>query len=512
MEFFLKYILIISFIRNVIGKYIVIPFDSFLFENKNRYILKEDPLSVRFQEDIIFNLSIGYPKQDIQMLLRLDQYELRIKEPNYISSLSKTFRPNKIIEKFICKENFYFMTINTANELNYFINNEESNKENEEKEIIKEYKDITFVYFNNTSNNKYIERDLSDYELNILYENNIGMLGLRPVQFQLDSYPQFLKTLKFSKYINISVFSFIFEKKPNSNHLGYLIIGDNFNINNEYPKPNITNFALRDGKMSWDLIMDKIYCESKQEKIGSYHENNMNAQLKVEISYILGSKNYKQFIEKEFFNGLVKDNICEYKNILIDKLYGTYVCDSKSKKFQEYYNNKFPDLVFMVKNIEDKLILTKNDLFFKNNNNISDTHIYFNVYFHLLSTTTWQLGRIFLSKYRFSFNLDTSLIYYYSRDNLEINNNNKNFDKEESKNIFYKIIFIIFLALIIFILGFLFHKSIVKNPRKIKANELDDEFYYPENKDKDKKLFNDLDINKENKNSNLYLELGNQKK
>ena len=150
MEFFLKYILIISFIRKVIGKYIVIPFDSFLFENKNRDILKEDPLSVRFQEDIIFNLSIGYPKQDIQMLLRLDQYELRIKEPNYISSLSKTFRPNKIIEKFICKENFYFMTINTANELNYFINNEESksNKENEEKEIIKEYKDITFVYFN----------------------------------------------------------------------------------------------------------------------------------------------------------------------------------------------------------------------------------------------------------------------------------------------------------------------------------------------------------------------------
>ena len=68
MEFFLKYILIISFILNVIGKYIVIPFDSFLFENKNRDILKEDPLSVRFQEDIIFNLSIGYPKQDIQMI------------------------------------------------------------------------------------------------------------------------------------------------------------------------------------------------------------------------------------------------------------------------------------------------------------------------------------------------------------------------------------------------------------------------------------------------------------
>ena len=92
----------------------------------------------------------------------------------------------------------------------------------------------------------------------------------------MDSYPNFIKTLKYSKYINISIFSFIFEKSPKLSHLGYIIIGDVFNINNEFPQPNITNFGLRNGIMSWDLMMDKVYSESNKEKIKSYHENNIH--------------------------------------------------------------------------------------------------------------------------------------------------------------------------------------------------------------------------------------------
>ena len=328
----------------------------------------------------------------------------------------------------------------------------------------------------------------------------------------MDSYPNFIKTLKYSKYINISIFSFIFEKSPKLSHLGYIIIGDVFNINNEFPQPNITNFGLRNGIMSWDLMMDKVYSESNKEKIKSYHENNINVELKVEIAYILGTKNYKNFIEKEFFNDLVNEGICKFEELLIDAFYGSYICNSKSKKFIEYYNNKFPDIIFVAKNIDDKMILTKEDLFFKNEYNESDTNIYFNVFFHSIKTSSWQVGRIFLSKYRFSFNLDTSLIYYHSKRNIDnINKNNIN-EEKYYKNIFYKIIFIIFLAFIIFLLGFLSQKFIVKIPRKTKANELNDDFYYPENKDKDKKLYNDLDINKENNNSNnLYLELGSHK-
>ena len=68
-------------------------------------------------------------------------------------------------------------------------------------------------------------------------------------------------------------------------------------------------------------------------------------------------------------------------------MYGTYVCNSKSEKFIDYYNNKFPDLVFIAKKIEDKLIFTKKDLFFRNPNNISDTKIYFNIFFNTLGTS-----------------------------------------------------------------------------------------------------------------------------
>ena len=65
------------------------------------------------------------------------------------------------------------------------------------------------------------------------------------------------------------------------------------------------------------------------------------------------------------------------------------------------------------------------------------------------------------------------------------------------------------MGVIIFIFGFLFHKSIIKLPRKVKVNELDDIYYY-QNQDKNKKINNDLNINNDNNNSKekrLYLEL-----
>ena len=44
--------------------------------------------------------------------IRLDKYELKIKEPNYISSSSKTFQNYLIKNKILCKDNLYFMSLN----------------------------------------------------------------------------------------------------------------------------------------------------------------------------------------------------------------------------------------------------------------------------------------------------------------------------------------------------------------------------------------------------------------
>ena len=193
----------------------------------------------------------------------------------------------------------------------------------------------------------------------------------------------------------------------------------------------------------------------------------------------------------------------------------TYVCDGKSQIFLDYYNNKFPDLILSLNNIDEKLILTKEDLFIKNEQNSSDTNYYFRIFFHGIITTSWQFGRTFLKKYRLSFSYDTSLIYYHRKknegkikDNSAINasgdNNNKN------KNYALKIFFVVVLCLVIFGLGILFHKLLIKKPRKSKANELDDDFEY-QNDEKKKKLNDGLDINKDDLNKNkksLYMELG----
>ena len=178
----------------------------------------------------------------------------------------------------------------------------------------------------------------------------------------------------------------------------------------------------------------------------------------------------------------------------------------------DYYNKKFPDLIFKTNNIIDELILTKNDLFFYNEYNKSDTNIYFIICFSSIFTTKWIVGRQFLKKYRFSFNFDTSFIVYHKKkfkqDKIEINGN-----KEYYKNnyMIIKIILIILLVLIIFLLGFLFHKSIINIPRKIKANELDDEYDYSMENDK-YKIYknNDININEISNKNNIYVELGSK--
>ena len=346
------------------------------------------------------------------------------------------------------------------------------------------------------------------------------MLGLRLSYINIDSSPDLIKTLKGNKAINSSIFTFIFNDNKKDEYYGYVIIGNKFiDTEKEYEETNNTYFARRNSRVSWDLKTNTIYSQtksnsnSKSKNNDLFLEKNIDVQLIIEKGYILGTHNYKKYIEDIFFNELVKEKVCQYKNLLIEYSVGTYVCNSKSKLFLDYYNI-FPDLIFKIDNIEDELILTKNDLFFYNEYNKSDTNIYFIIYFNTIYTTRWILGRTFFKKYRLSFNSDTSYIVYHKKkiEEEKIENNVNNENIKNNNNIIIKIVFIIFLILIIFLLGFLFHKSITKIPRKQKANELEDEFDYSIANDKNRKISNNLDINTNtfsNKNS-FYLELGSK--
>ena len=523
MEIFIKILFIILIIYNVKCNYILIPFDTFIYNPRyNNTYLQNDILSMKYSEDLYINLSLGNPIQTIKLLLRLDQYEIIIKEPSYISSLSNSFKLNKFIEnKYICNDTFHFITINSSKELNDYIHKDKINNKNMEQNYYKDFNDIKFVYLNKTTSYKFLEKDLDDKEIEKIISNDYGMLGLRLSYINIDSSPDLIKTLKGNKAINSSIFTFVFNDNKKDEHYGYVIIGSKFtDTEKEYEETNNTYFAMRYSRLSWDLKTNTIYSQTKSNSNSNsknndlYLEKNIDVQLIIEKGYILGTYNYKKYIEDIFFNELVKEKVCQYKNLLIEYSIGTYVCNSKSKLFLDYYNNIFPDLIFKTDNIEDELILTKNDLFFYNEYNRSDTNIYFIIYFSTIYTTKWMLGRTFFKKYRLSFNSDTSYIVYHKKkiEEEKIENNVNNENIKNNNNIIIKIIFIIFLILIIFLLGFLFHKSITKIPRKQKANELEDEFDYSIANDKNRKISNNLDINTNtfsNKNS-FYLELGSK--
>ena len=485
MKFAIFIFLNTLFLSKIASNYIIIPFDNFIYNPKNNTILDTDILSMKLNEDIYFNFSIGSPAQNIKTLLRLDQYEITIKQPKYNSSLSDSFKLKSIQDKFIANEKFHFLTINSSEELNKFIHGEEAYRKNIEKNIYTEYKDIKFVYINETSNYKFLEKVLMDKEVEKIIKYNYSMLGLRLRFMNVDYNPDFIQSLRQMKAINSSIFTFyINSNKKENGHYGYLIIGDKFtDTEKEFEETNNTFFSLRGSSLSWDIRINNIYSESKSDSKFNeiYLEKNQDVELIIEKSYFLGTKNYKSFIEKVFFNELIGYNVCEYKNSLKEFSYGTYVCDSTSKIFMDFYNNKFPELIFKTEKIIDELIFNQNDLFFYNEYNKSDTNIYFMIFFSTMYTSKWMLSRPFLEKYRLSFNLDTRFIVYHKKkisENKIENETNEEYSDNNNLYLIIKIVVIIFLVSIIFLLGFLFHKLITKKPRKQKANELNDDYDY----------------------------------
>ena len=125
-------------------------------------------------------------------------------------------------------------------------------------------------------------------------------------------------------------------------------------------------------------------------------------------------------------------------------------------------------MAFKSKDLNEIFNFTLEELFFEYNN-----RIYFGVIFDQYQMHGWKLGRLFFEKYPLTFSLDNKAIGYY-KQNVE-NKKNKN---RNIATTFILIILIIFLLLLLFI-GFRKYnalKSLI--PRKLKANELNDQFSY----------------------------------
>ena len=122
--------------------------------------------------------------------------------------------------------------------------------------------------------------------------------------------------------------------------------------------------------------------------------------------------------------------------------------------------------------------LDYNDLFFDN----GDSYYFLVGTYDYNDEGLWILGKPFLKKYLLLYDMDTKMIGFYNKiispiDNIETNNKNKS---SFNTSIFINVILGIIIISLIFIL---YHCYIKK--RRIRANELEDNFNYIAKDDKD---------------------------
>ena len=448
---FYFFIFIISY-NSFILSYIAIPFNAYKNkkENQNEEFNINQFFENNFDSQIYAKIYVGSPKKFILVNLRMNNHglilgylcnnDLNCEESKYNINISSTFygdQTKKIYYSqsqgsFFGKDAFYFY----------------SNINMESKEEIK-LNNISFIYIPKEENNK---------------DNKIcGQLGLAvSPNFYLTEQVNFIKNLKKLEYINTYDFSIYFT----SDDEGILILGEEphnylpnlFNINN-LRKSNVLIDGYSNSFWKTEFTQIYFYLGEDKQKI----KEGKNAVFSIENNYIIGSKNYQKIIEEKFFKKYIDEKICYYEKIN-DSKYIILICNKQSS----FDINLFPTLFFYHRIFNYTFELTKEELFLEKNN-----RYIFLVFFWDYGMNYFSLGKIFLRKYLFTFNIDSKSIGFY---NVKLENE---FNEKENNSLsfIYKLIGI-FIILIIGIFGFFFAKKLYEQNRKRRLNEINEQYEY----------------------------------
>ena len=487
-------LLLCLLLRNSNSDYIL-PFNTVNLVN-NKSIIEEDFLSNIFSRHLCSNFLIGSNNEKISAVINMSQIGFYIYDDAYNYNFSSSFKRAKDIKSFYHK----------SYEKGYHANDTLCLIEYNPKKNLKDLDLTKCNYFNNV-NFEHLKSEKIPDKIKYYSQHAIIGLGMHTNQDEYQVFT-FIKSLKNTDKINSHVFSFNFlNNQENGNIQGYLYIGQEEEDENIGRKHKIIS-TPNSGQLFWNLKFQKIdsaiYNKTNSSIFENYKEFDIKlAEIIVDLPYIIGIKQYKLYIDVIFFRDLVDKDICSLKKIKLDEYYSTYVCDNTSELFKQKIENEFPTLKFHHLDLNKTFIFNHHDLFTYNFLNKSDKNIYFLIFFSdkngkynpynpaKSEIQRWKLGLPFFKKYKLSFNADSREIGYYERfykynNNFDKNNiNEENIIKEEKPNndskdsyLLLEIGGIVLLLLVFFFFGFLFHKNIIKLPRKKKANELEDEYEY----------------------------------
>lgn len=460
--------------------YIVLPFKNYSPKYDNNITKLFNEL---LDNKLIITLPIGTPKKNIDFYATMNEY---------IYYLSEN----------ICK-----MNNNDYTQSNYY--NIKESETFKEKDKINNFiklnpcylgEDIIYLY-QDINLKSTIEVPLEFYyDMNKEKNNNkiCGIMGFQNsnIPFRLYDYDNLINVLKKNNIINsYSWYVHYFEKKIN-NFDGAIIL-DIFNSKflNDFPflekndDYNTLNAVDLEYILSWSFDFDEIYYTLNETK---FEKKICRSGLAFETDFIHCPEIYFESIKNNFFKFFLENNIC----FLVEENYFYIYCE---KNGFEKHKKDFPSLHFKSIGLNQSYVLNSDDLF----------KDFGNFYFFMIikprySVKLWTLGKIFMKKSNFFFDSNKKIIGYFNKkSNIELNEG-----KSKVENFFNKIKWILFILGII--IGIIIGKKIREKARKLRANELEDNYEYLENKikeDNENKNNNNYDGNKVIKGKSNYSEI-----
>ena len=438
------YIFLFLTLFNYCNSAISIPFESKLCkgnENEGNF------LSNYYSQYLYTPITVGSKKQKLEVSLKLNRYI------SYLIS-SKNLK---------LKSNYF-----NENESDSYKQLDENKVQSSDDEFFYSFKSRDdFTFGENTNFEKYIFYLSQDQ-----FFDETGHIGLQmqPHSQNKDfSGNSFIDQLKSKSLINSHSFYLKYEFK-NENEFqfkGNLIIGD---MPHEFEPSDL----FKEDNFVQDYVEMNEFTQRWRLKISSVSYGNtvMTQSDTAEISTTFG------FIEApikflDIYDLWFNKTNCKGQYNGENNVYMYLSCEENVDISQ------FKDLVFITQNKEMNFTLTYKDLFRK----IGNKYIFL-ILFHE-DLNEWKFGHIFLKKYTMVFNGDKKTIGYYYYNQQNSNGGNKN-NSKGSWIYLIIIINVIFAILIIGLLVYIFYYKPYKN-RKIRPNELEENFeYIPHDSEKEK--------------------------
>ena len=324
-----------------------------------------------------------------------------------------------------------------------YSNNSKTYKFVEDPKGFYQYGSKYFSYCFSQENFYIQEKLIENFNFNYLYTSrNNGTLKYGVLGFQAPVFKD-EKNFKYQLKKNGLTDDHIFQIHYLNENSGEIIIGT---------KPYNSNYI--EVITSFEYGYKNIFIKFEKIIYNDIEEKNPRIIMNYNLRGIIVKNSYFNLINETFFFPLVEKKKCKYEYMnYTDNKYIYFVCD------EDIDTKNFKELNILNTKLNYTFKLTHKDLF-----KVYNKKKYCLVFHDLSSPTKWSLGQIFFEKYPMIINEESKIAIY------QFKNNNNYF-------IIVVIILLIGLLIIIIILSFVIVKLIKNKPRRIRANELEDENY-----------------------------------